>query len=213
MVAPGVFTAVAEEIGLIARIGEWVIRTACAEAATWPGDISVAVNVSPLQFRTQNLVQVVVQALAASGLPAHRLEIEITETILMEQTDETLAILHQLRNLGVRIAMDDFGTGYSSLGYLQKFPFDKIKIDRSFINGLSQQDETTAIVRAVAGLAGSLHMTTTAEGVETAQQRDIVTALGCTEMQGYLFSAARPAGEISEFLLANGLVGTNGTAS
>ena len=213
MVAPGVFTAVAEEIGLIARIGEWVIRTACAEAATWPGDISVAINVSPLQFRTQNLVQVVVNALAASGLPAHRLEIEITETILMEQTDETLAILHQLRALGVRIAMDDFGTGYSSLGYLQKFPFDKIKIDQSFINGLSQKDETTAIVRAVAGLAGSLHMTTTAEGVETAQQRDIVTALGCTEMQGYLFSAARPAGEIGEFLLANSLASTNGAAS
>ncbi len=204
MIEPGNFIAIAEEIGLIARIGEWVIRTACAEAATWPGDIAVAVNVSPLQFRTQNLTQVVANALAASGLQAHRLEIEITETILMEQTEETLAILHQLRNLGVRIAMDDFGTGYSSLSYLQKFPFDKIKIDQSFINGLSQKDETTAIVRAVAGLAGSLHMTTTAEGVETAQQRDIVTALGCTEMQGYLFSAARPPREIAELLLTHG---------
>jgi predicted signal transduction protein with EAL and GGDEF domain len=205
MVAPNDFITVAEEIGLIARIGEWVIRTACAEAAKWPDHISVAVNVSALQFRTQNLVQIVAHALAASGLPACRLEIEITESILLEHTEETLAILHQLRKLGVQIAMDDFGTGYSSLSYLQKFPFDKIKIDQSFINGLSQKDETTAIVRAVAGIAGSLHMSTTAEGVETVLQRDIVSALGCTEMQGYLFSAARPAQEISEFLLDHGI--------
>ncbi|HTO28579.1 MAG TPA: EAL domain-containing protein, partial [Devosia sp.] len=209
LVAPGDFITVAEEIGLIARIGEWVMRTACADAATWPDDISVAVNVSALQFRTQNLVQIVINALAASGLAAHRLEIEITETILLEQTEETLTTLHQLRKLGVRIAMDDFGTGYSSLSYLQKFPFDKIKIDQSFINGLSQRDETTAIVRAVAGLAGSLHMVTTAEGVETAQQRDIVAALGCTEMQGYLFSAALPAQDIAEFLFASRLGSTN----
>tara|TARA_R110002124_G_scaffold264235_1_gene430801 strand:- start:355 stop:2085 length:1731 start_codon:yes stop_codon:yes gene_type:complete len=205
MVAPHDFITVAEEIGLIARIGEWVIRTACAEAAAWPDDISVAVNVSALQFRTQNLVQIVTHALAASGLPPHRLEIEITESILLEQTEETLAILQQLHKLDVQIAMDDFGTGYSSLSYLQKFPFDKIKIDQSFINALSDKDETTAIVRAVAGIAGSLRMTTTAEGVETAQQREIVTALGCTEMQGHLFSAARPAQDIAEYLATNGI--------
>lgn len=200
LIPPSEFITVAEEIGLIARIGEWVIGTACAEAATWPDDITIAVNVSPVQFRKQNLVQVVSRALETSGLAAHRLEIEITETILMERTAETLGVLHQLRSLGVRIVMDDFGTGYSSLGYLQKFPFDKIKIDQSFINGLSQQAETTAIVRAVTGLAGSFHMTTTAEGVETEQQREIVEALGCTEMQGYLFSAARPADEVADLL-------------
>jgi diguanylate cyclase (GGDEF)-like protein len=203
LVAPGEFIGVAEEIGLIGRIGEWVLRTACGEAAKWPDDISIAVNVSPVQFRKHNLVQVVTQALAASGLRANRLEIEITETVLMEHTDETLAILHQLRALGVRIAMDDFGTGYSSLSYLQKFPFDKIKIDQAFINGLSSNEETTAIVRAVTGLASSFRMATTAEGVETQQQRDIVTALGCTEMQGYLFSAARPANEVTKLFQGN----------
>jgi diguanylate cyclase (GGDEF)-like protein len=199
IVSPGGFIALAEEIGLITRIGEWVLRTACAEAARWPDAVSLSVNVSPAQFRKQNIVQVVTQALASSGLAAHRLEIEITETILMQNTEETLATLHQLRALGVHIAMDDFGTGYSSLSYLQKFPFDKIKIDQSFINGLSEKDETTAIVRAVTGLASSFHMTTTAEGVETAEQREIVTSLGCTEMQGFLFSAARPADELAQF--------------
>ena len=201
-VSPQTFIPIAEEIGLITRIGEWVIRSACAEAAKWPEDVTVAVNVSPVQFRSQNLVQIVIHALASSGLAPARLEIEITEAILLEQTEETLAILMQLHTLGVRIAMDDFGTGYSSLSYLQKFPFDKIKIDQAFIAGLSTDSESSAIVRAVTGIAGSFHMDTTAEGVETEDQRAIVTALGCTEMQGYLFSAARPAAEILDLLMS-----------
>ena len=202
-VSPQIFIPIAEEIGLISRIGEWVIRRACAEAAKWPDDVTVAVNVSPVQFRSQNLVQIVMHALASTGLAPNRLEIEITEAILLEQTEETLAILQQLHTLGVRIAMDDFGTGYSSLSYLQKFPFDKIKIDQAFIGSLSAEDESTAIIRAVTGIAGSFHMVTTAEGVETEDQRAIVTALGCTEMQGHLFSAARPASEIMAMLCAN----------
>ncbi len=200
LIGPDIFIPVAEESGLIVRIGEWVIRTACLEAAKWSGDVILAVNVSPVQFKNQNLVQVVIHSLAASGLPAHRLEIEITEAILMEQTEATLVTLNQLRKLGVRIAMDDFGTGYSSLSYLQKFPFDKIKIDASFINGLSDEAESTAIVRAVTGLAQSFHMITTAEGVETEAQLEIVKALGCTEMQGFLFSEACTAAHLMEML-------------
>ena len=201
MIMPDMFIPMAEETGLIVRIGEWVIRTACMEAARWSDKITVAVNISPVQFFKQNLVQVVMSALAASGLPAQRLEIEITETLLIQQTEETLAILNQLHALGVRIAMDDFGTGYSSLSYLQKFPFDKIKIDQSFVQGLTDQADSTAIIRAVTGLAGGLHMTTTAEGVETEAQRKIVTALGCTEMQGYLFSEAKSAGDIAKLFI------------
>ena len=201
-VPPQTFITVAEEIGLMPRIGEWVIRTACAEAVKWPDDVTVAVNVSPVQFRSQNLVQIIVHALATTRLAPNRLEIEITEALLLEHTEDTLRILNQLHTLGVKIAMDDFGTGYSSLSYLQKFPFDKIKIDQTFIKELSEGSESTAIVRAVTGLAVSLHMITTAEGVETEDQRAIVTELGCTEMQGYLFSAARPAGEILDLLMA-----------
>ena len=201
-VPPQTFITVAEEIGLMPRIGEWVIRTACAEAVKWPDEVTVAVNVSPVQFRSQNLVQIIINALATTRLAPNRLEIEITEALLLEHTEDTLRILNQLHGLGVRIAMDDFGTGYSSLSYLQKFPFDKIKIDQTFIKELSEGSESTAIVRAVTGLAVSLHMITTAEGVETEDQRAIVTELGCTEMQGYLFSAARPAGEILDLLMA-----------
>jgi diguanylate cyclase (GGDEF)-like protein len=200
MMGPDTFIQVAEETGLISRIGEWVIREACKEAAGWSADITLAVNVSPAQFRSQNLVQVVMHALAASGLPAQRLEIEITEAILMDQTEATLVTLNQLHALGVRIAMDDFGTGYSSLSYLHKFPFDKIKIDTSFIQGLSDKAESTAVVRAVKGLADSFHMITTAEGVETEEQLEIVKALGCTEMQGYLFSRACSAADMTEML-------------
>jgi diguanylate cyclase (GGDEF)-like protein len=202
-VPPDSFIPLTEEIGLITRIGEWVIRTACAEAVTWPDDIMVYVNVSPVQFRDQNLVQIVTNALAASGLQGHRLGIEITEGVLMDQTETALGTLHRLRALGVKIAMDDFGTGYSSLSYLQKFPFDKIKIDHSFISGLSQNEEASAIVRAVTGLAASFHMATTAEGVETEEQREMVRSLGCTEMQGYLFSRARPAGELFDLFQAD----------
>ena len=201
-VPPQTFIPVAEEIGMMPRIGEWVIRTACAEAVKWPENVTVAVNVSPVQFRSQNLVQIIVNALATTGLAANRLEIEITEALLLEHTEDTLRILNQLHALGVRIAMDDFGTGYSSLSYLQKFPFDKIKIDQTFIKELSAGSESIAIVRAVTGLAVSLQMITTAEGVETEVQRAIVTELGCTEMQGYLFSAARPAAAILDLLMS-----------
>ena len=188
MISPAEFIPIAEEIGLIVPIGEWVLRTACADAVQWPESTKVAVNLSPIQVMNQNLVPMVISTLAASGLPANRLEVEITESVLMQNTDATLAALHRLREIGVSISMDDFGTGYSSLSYLHKFPFDKIKIDRSFISGLPESADSVAIVRAVAGLAKNLNMITTAEGVETQQQLEQIRALGCTEMQGYLFS-------------------------
>jgi len=188
MISPAEFIPIAEEIGLIVQIGEWVLRTACADAARWPSDTKVAVNLSPIQVMNKNLVPMVVSSLAATGLPANRLDIEITESVLMQNTDTTLAALHRLREIGVSISMDDFGTGYSSLSYLHRFPFDKIKIDRSFVSGLPDSADSVAIVRAVAGLAKNLNMITTAEGVETEQQFDLIRALGCTEMQGYFFS-------------------------
>jgi diguanylate cyclase (GGDEF)-like protein len=200
MIPPDDFIPIAEETGLIAQIGEWVLRTACADAARWPSDIRIAVNLSPAQLTGKNFVQMVVNALAMSGIPATRLELEITESLLMQNTFATLATLHQLRDLGVRIAMDDFGTGYSSLSYLRSFPFDKIKIDRSFIGDLSDKEDAVAIVRAVTRLARSFKMATTAEGVETEQQLACVRELGCNEMQGYLFSPPRPAFEISQLL-------------
>jgi len=196
MVSPGAFIPLAEEIGLIVPLGEWVLRTACATAARWPDHVKVCVNVSPIQFRTRGLVEVVVGALAASGLRPDRLELEITETTLLADTAATLAILHQLREVGVQIAMDDFGTGYSSLSYLQTFPFDRIKIDRSFIKGVAEQNGSLNIVRAVAALAKGIGMATTAEGVETREQLETVKSEGCTEMQGFLFSQALPAHQI-----------------
>lgn len=196
MVPPTEFIPVAEETGLINQIGEWVLRQACIEAASWPDDITVAVNISPVQFKNQGLVQLVVGALAASGLPGRRLEIEITETLLLQNNEATLAALRQLQQLGVRIAMDDFGTGYSSLSYLRSFPFDKIKIDRTFIKDIGGKDDSSAIVQAVTELAHRLNMTTTAEGIETQDQLDRIEALGCTEMQGYLFSRPLPAKDV-----------------
>jgi diguanylate cyclase (GGDEF)-like protein/PAS domain S-box-containing protein len=187
MIPPIEFISAAEETGLITQIGEWVLRTACADAATWPDQVTVAVNVSPAQFKNQNLVLTVVGALGESGLSAHRLAIEITESVLMRDNETTMATLHQLRDLGVKIVMDDFGTGYSSLSYLRSFPFDKIKIDRSFINDVSMGD-ANAIVQATTSIARTMKMTTTAEGVETQEQLDVIRALGCTEMQGFLFS-------------------------
>ena len=201
MVMPEEFISLAEEIGLIVPIGEWVLRQACLDAASWPNDIKVAVNLSPTQLLSPNLTPVVRGALAASGLPAHRLELEITEAILMKNTDVILAKLHQLRAIGVRISMDDFGTGYSSLSYLLSFPFDKIKIDRTFIAGLPESTDALAIVRAVAGLAKSLRMTTTAEGVETQAQHDYVEALGLTEMQGYLFSPPQSLSDLQQLFI------------
>jgi diguanylate cyclase (GGDEF)-like protein/PAS domain S-box-containing protein len=198
LVPPSAFIPLAEELGFIIQLGDWAIRQACATAARWPDDVKIAVNLSPVQFRSAGLMQSVVGALAASGLSPGRLELEITETILLEDSETTLATLYQLRELGVRIAMDDFGTGYSSLSYLQSFPFDRIKIDRSFIKDIGDGVGSLNIVRAVAALATGLGMETTAEGVETEQQRDTVRTEGCTEMQGFLFSRPRPAHEIEE---------------
>ncbi len=204
LVSPAEFIPIAEETGLIIPLGEWVIRKACQETAKWPIDIKVAVNLSPAQLKSRNLTDVVVDALAASGMSADRLQLEITETVLMQNTFNTLATLQKLRALGVQIALDDFGTGYSSLSYLRSFPFDKIKIDRSFISDLSNGAEPLAIVHAIAGLAKSLNMISTAEGVETKQQLETLESVGCVEMQGYLFSRARPAVEIVRMFLQGG---------
>ncbi|MBX9588453.1 MAG: PAS-domain containing protein [Hyphomonadaceae bacterium] len=201
MVAPGAFIGLAEEIGFIVPLGEWVVRQACATAARWPEHIRISVNLSPVQFKNPGLVQVVLNALAASGLAADRLELEITESALLEDSDATLATLYRLRELGVRIAMDDFGTGYSSLAYLQSFPFDRIKIDRSFIKDIADGVGSLNIVRAMTALAKGLGMETTAEGVETTEQMDTVRSEGCTEMQGYLFSRPRPVSELDDLLV------------
>jgi diguanylate cyclase (GGDEF)-like protein len=204
IILPGAFIPVAEEIGFIIPLGEWVIRQACETVASWNVDIRVAVNLSPAQFRNPGFVQVIVGALASSGLPADRLELEITESTLLQDSEATLATLYQLRALGVRIAMDDFGTGYSSLSYLQSFPFDKIKIDRSFIKDIAEGVGSLNIVRAVAAMARGLGMETTAEGVETKEQLETVRAEGCTEMQGFLFSQPLPASEVMAFLRERG---------
>ena len=203
MVPPSEFIPIAEETGLINQLGEWVLATACAEAMTWPDEVNLAVNVSPVQFKSGTLALKIVAALAESGLPANRLELEITEAVLIRDDEAALAVLHQLRAIGVRIALDDFGTGYSSLSYLQRFPFDKIKIDRCFVNDLAEPDGSSCIVQAVVNIAAARHMMTTAEGVETPQQQELLRALGCTEMQGYLFSPAVPAADIRSVLLSS----------
>jgi diguanylate cyclase (GGDEF)-like protein len=199
-VSPAEFIPLAEETGLIVAVGEWVLRQACVEARAWPSGMRVAVNVSPVQFRNETLVSTVVSALAGSGLHPGQLELEITEAVLMNNNDTTLAALHQLRGLGVRISMDDFGTGYSSLSYLRSFPFDKIKIDQSFVRDLVERPDAIAIISAVAGLGQSFGMTTTAEGVETQEQLDVMRAEGCTEVQGYFYSKPVPAGEVAKLL-------------
>jgi diguanylate cyclase (GGDEF)-like protein len=199
-IPPLQFIPVAEETGLILPMGEWVIRTACAQAAKWRKPLSVAVNLSPMQFKSRNLVQVVISALATSGLPPQRLEFEITETAFLQNDTATLAVLHQLRGLGVKISMDDFGTGYSSLAYLRSFPFDKIKIDRSFIRDMPYREDCRAIVRAVTNLAQSLKILTVAEGVETVEQLEMALAEGCHECQGYLFGKPMPDAEVARFL-------------
>jgi diguanylate cyclase (GGDEF)-like protein len=195
-VPPSEFIPLAEEMGLIIPLGEWVLRHACAEAANWPDPIKVAVNLSPVQFRNRGLLTSVTQALAAARLAPHRLELEITEAVLLQDNETTVSMLHQLRALGVRVAMDDFGTGYSSLSYLRSFPFDKIKIDRSFIKDIERNRDSAVIIKAIAGLGQSLGIETTAEGIETQEQMDIVRRAGCTEMQGYLASPPRPAAEV-----------------
>ena len=199
MVSPADFIPIAEDTGLISEIGEWTLRQACADAATWPTHIRLAVNVSPIQLRSDIFAMTVMGFLMESALDPRRLEIEITEAVLISDDEKALAILHQLKESGVKIALDDFGTGYSSLSYLRRFPFDKIKIDRSFVEDLERNASST-IVKAVINIALSLEMTTTAEGVETEGQREILRKLRCTEMQGYLFSAAKPAAAILELL-------------
>ena len=198
MISPAEFIPVAEDTGLIVELGEWVLRIACAEAASWPDHVRLAVNVSPVQLKSATLGLKIAGALAASGLPANRLELEITEAVLIRDDEAALAILHQLRAIGVRIALDDFGTGYSSLSYLKRFPFDKIKIDRCFISDIAEIDGSSAIVQAVVNIAAARNMTTTAEGVETLEQKQHLRMLGCTEMQGYLFSAAKPGAQVRE---------------
>lgn len=200
IVSPEAFIPLAEDTGLIIQLGEWVLRQACAEAAKWPNDVKVAINLSPVQFRSKNLVSIVISAIAAAGIASNRVELEITEAILLQNNETTLTTLHQLRDLGVRISMDDFGTGYSSLSYLRSFPFDKIKIDQSFVQGLGRSKDAIAIIHAVSGLGTSLGMTTTVEGVETKEQLDLVRAEGCTEVQGYLFSKPQPASEVPRLL-------------
>jgi diguanylate cyclase (GGDEF)-like protein/PAS domain S-box-containing protein len=195
--APDEFIPLAEETGLIVPIGDWVLRQACREAATWPEHLKVAVNLSPAQFKHSSLIGVIVAALAETGMKPQRLELEITESVMLQDEDRAFAILTHLHDLGVRIALDDFGTGYSSLSNLRKFPFDKIKIDRSFVSDLSEANvDALAVVRSVARLGVSLGMATTAEGVETKEQLNYVRAEGCTEMQGYYICPPSPAHEI-----------------
>ncbi|MBB4038747.1 diguanylate cyclase (GGDEF)-like protein [Microvirga flocculans] len=202
IISPSEFIPVAEDTGLLSSLGEWIIEQACREAATWPRDMHVAVNLSPVQFRSRGLVQTVSRALALSGLAPQRLELEITESVLLQDNEMTVSTLHQLRRLGVRIAMDDFGTGYSSLSYLRSFPFDKIKIDQSFVREMSQRADCLAIVQSVASLGASLGMPTVAEGIETEEQLRQIEAAGCTDAQGYYFGRPRPARELVYTLAA-----------
>ena len=202
LINPAVFIPLAEETGLIVPLGDWVLRQACRDAAGWPGGISVAVNVSPLQLRHRGFAQGVLAALAGSGLAATRLELEITESVLLDDTEANLETLHTLRKLGVRISMDDFGTGYSSISYLRRFPFDKIKIDRSFVRDCAASPDAGAIIRAIVSLGASLGITTLVEGVETEPQLAAIRAEGAREVQGFLFSPPRPADEIAALLAA-----------
>ncbi len=200
MVPPATFIPIAEDSGLILPLGKWALTEACRRAAQWPNDLKVAVNLSPVQFSTPNLYSALEAILAETGLAPHRLELEITERIFMENSEKTLSTLHQLKQLGVRIAMDDFGTGYSSLSYLRSFPFDKIKVDRSFVSDLDGGTEHVVIVQAVVSIARALGMTTTAEGVETVGQQEFLAALGCDEAQGYLFSPAVPIEKVADII-------------
>jgi len=200
LIPPDEFIPIAEDTGLIESIGAWVLGRACADAVRWPDSLHIAVNLSPVQFKSPTLVAAVRDALGKSGLPGRRLELEITEAVLMQNSEGTLRALNELRGLGATITLDDFGTGYSSLSYLRSFPFDKIKIDRSFIMDMTKNEGAAAIVRAIAALGMSLNLTTTAEGVETEEQFALVRSEGCTEAQGYLFSRPQPAAAIDDLL-------------
>jgi diguanylate cyclase (GGDEF)-like protein/PAS domain S-box-containing protein len=203
LISPATFIPVAEETGIIIQLGEWILNQACREAAGWPSDVSVAVNVSAVQLRHRNFAQTVLLALAGSGLKPERLELEITESVLLDDTEANLQMLHLLRSMGIRIAMDDFGTGYSSLSYLRRFPFDKIKIDQSFLRNADSSAEGAAIIRALVGLGSSLGITTLVEGVETEEELAAVRAQGAQQVQGFLFSAPRPASEVAPFFGQN----------
>ncbi|MEM9029099.1 MAG: EAL domain-containing protein [Pseudomonadota bacterium] len=197
MVSPGEFIPIAEESGLIVPIGHWVLHEACSQARTWPEHMAVAINISALQFHAGGIVDAVKSAIEQSGLPPHRLEIEVTESILLDATEDVMNDLKAIKALGVRIAMDDFGTGYSSLHYVSSFPFDKLKIDRSFVSGLPHVASKLAILRAVANLGASLGMITTAEGVETFEQLDIAQQEGCIEVQGFYFAKPTRAQDLA----------------
>ena len=202
-VSPAEFIPLAEEIGIIGALGEWVLRTACAEACQWPETLTVSVNLSPLQFRSSNLIAMIVSALAATGLAGSRLELEITEGALMEDTDAVIVMLKQIKAMGIKVSMDDFGTGYSSLSYLQKFPFDKIKIDQSFIRSLETSPDSAAIVRAVTALGDSLGMVTIAEGVETENQLLQIAKDGCKQVQGFLTGRPLPSNAVTALIKVN----------
>jgi predicted signal transduction protein with EAL and GGDEF domain len=190
MIPPSEFIPIAEEAGVVTRLGAWVLARGCADAASWLREATVAINISPSHVTSPQFIGDVMRALAQSGLPPERLEVEITETVLMQDTDAALSALSALRALGVKLSLDDFGTGFSSLAYLGRFPFSKIKIDRSFIVGLPEEQSSHAIVKAITGLSEGLGLITTAEGVETESQLSVVLALGCTQVQGYLFGRA-----------------------
>jgi len=200
MVPPTLFIPVAEDCGLIVQLGEWALKQACREAVKWPGNFRVAVNLSPIQVTLPDFAAMVESILAETGLAPERLELEITERIFLADQEHTIATLRRIKALGVRIALDDFGTGYSSLGYLRSFPFDKIKVDRAFVSDVTRRNDYVVIVQAITSIAGALGMMTTAEGVETADQRQFLAALGCDEMQGYLFSAPVPVEQILELV-------------
>jgi EAL domain-containing protein (putative c-di-GMP-specific phosphodiesterase class I) len=202
MVPPTVFIPVAEDSGLVIPLGAWALTQACPAAAKWPNDLKVAVNLSPVQFAGPDLYHTIKAVLAETGLAAHRLELEITERLVMEDSEKTISTLHRLKQLGVRIAMDDFGTGYSSLSYLRSFPYDRIKVDRAFVSDLAAGSEDVVIVQAVVRIARALGMTTTAEGVESDDQKQFLTALGCDEAQGDLFSAPVPVEQVAEIIKA-----------
>jgi EAL domain-containing protein (putative c-di-GMP-specific phosphodiesterase class I) len=213
LVSPRDFIPVAEECGLIVPLGQWALEQACCDAAAWPRHLRVAVNLSPSQFRVGNLLQMVSDTLARTGLPASRLELEITETLLLQNNNTNLAVLHKLRGLGISIAMDDFGTGYSSLSHLRSFPFDKVKIDRSFIDDITRRDDAVFIVRAIVGLCGDLGIRMTTEGVENIDQLSILLRNGCREAQGFLFALPQPADRVAALIASRSLMPTGLSAA
>lgn len=202
MVSPADFIPLAEDTGLIIQLGEWVLKEACRIASNWPDHLRIAVNLSPRQLRGHAFGPVLIDALTQTGLKADRLELEVTESVLLTDSEDVLDSLRQAKSLGVKVSMDDFGTGYSSLSYLRRFPFDKIKIDQSFVRSMAYSDDSISIVKAVIELANNLNMTTTAEGVETKQLLDMLTEIGCTEAQGYYLGRPMPVASTEELIYA-----------